>query len=126
MRMTDRYGGDEGIEQVEAMIQRDGFSRLNSTSNSRVFPPHNRYNWRRFTLRRPTDYDDPSKALSRLKHTTTVTAYQEAFEKLSHMVDDLPENFLVGSFIAGLKDEIRLDVRFKQLMALSETISVHT
>jgi hypothetical protein len=44
----------------------------------------------------------------------TVNAYQEAFEKLSHKVDDLPENFLVGCFIAGLKDEIRLDVRVKQ------------
>jgi len=58
----------------------------------------------------PTDYDDPSEALSRLKQVTTVNAYQEAFEKLSHKVDELPETFLVGCFIAGLKDEIRLDV----------------
>ncbi|KAL5789485.1 hypothetical protein ACOSQ2_004373 [Xanthoceras sorbifolium] len=57
----------------------------------------------------PTNYDDPSEALSRLKQTTTVNAYQEAFEKL---------------FIAGLKDEIRLDVRVKQPKTLSETINV--
>jgi hypothetical protein len=61
----------------------------------------------------PTDYEDSSEALSRLKQTTTVNAYQEAFEKLSHKVDDLPETFLVGCFIVGLKDEIRLDVRVK-------------
>jgi hypothetical protein len=72
----------------------------------------------------PIDYEDPSEALSRLKQTTTVNAYQEAFEKLSHKVDDLPETFLVGCFIAGLKDEIRLDVRVKQPKTLSEYISV--
>lgn len=53
-----------------------------------------------------------------------MNAYQEAFEKLSHKVDDLPENFLVGCFIAGLKDEICLDVRVKQPKNLSESISV--
>ena len=72
----------------------------------------------------PTDYDDPSEALSRLKQTTSVTAYQESFEKLSHKVDHLPEKFLVGNFISGLKDEIRLDVRVKQPKNLSEAISV--
>nr|TKR79527.1 hypothetical protein D5086_0000271510 [Populus alba] len=72
----------------------------------------------------PTDYNDPSEALSRLKQVTTVNAYQEAFEKLSHKVDELPEMFLVGCFIAGLKDEIRLDVRVKQPKTLSECISV--
>ncbi|RVW85308.1 hypothetical protein CK203_045592 [Vitis vinifera] len=41
----------------------------------------------------PTDYEDPSEALTRLKQTTTVVAYQEAFEKLSHRVDGLPEKF---------------------------------
>ncbi|KAL6322876.1 hypothetical protein AAG906_020919 [Vitis piasezkii] len=59
----------------------------------------------------PTDYEDPSEALTRLKQTTTVAAYQEAFEKLSHRVDGLPENFLIGCFIAGLQDEIRIDVK---------------
>lgn len=50
----------------------------------------------------PTDYENPSEALDRLKQTTTVAAYQEAFEKLSDQ--DLPENFLIGSFISGLSD----------------------
>jgi len=50
--------------------------------------------------------------------------YQEAFEKLSRKVDDLLENFLVGCFIAGLKDKIRLDVRVKQPKTLSESICV--
>ncbi|KAL5781782.1 hypothetical protein ACOSP7_006811 [Xanthoceras sorbifolium] len=45
-----------------------------------------------------TDYEDPSEALTRLKQTTTVSAYEEEFEKLSHRVDELPEKFLVGNY----------------------------
>ncbi|CAH9146476.1 unnamed protein product [Cuscuta epithymum] len=59
----------------------------------------------------PTEFADPSEALSRLKQSTTVAAYQEAFEQLSHQIDDLPESFLIGSFLGGLRDEIRLDVK---------------
>jgi len=39
----------------------------------------------------PIDYEDPSEALTHLKQNTTVVAYQEAFERLSHQVDGLPE-----------------------------------
>ncbi|KAK9214598.1 hypothetical protein WN944_006591 [Citrus x changshan-huyou] len=72
----------------------------------------------------PTDYEDPSEALSRLKQTTTVAAYQEAFEKLSHQVDGLPETFVIGCFIAGLQDEIGLDVKIKQPCTLADAIGV--
>ncbi|KAL5848937.1 hypothetical protein ACOSQ4_006950 [Xanthoceras sorbifolium] len=72
----------------------------------------------------PTDYEDPSEALTRLKQTTTVSAYEEEFEKLSHRVNELPENFLVGSFIAGLKNDIRLDVKIKQPRSLTDAIGV--
>ncbi|XP_057481136.1 uncharacterized protein LOC130768158 [Actinidia eriantha] len=72
----------------------------------------------------PTEFEDPSEALSRLKQTTTIAAYQEAFERLSHRVDKLPETFLIGCFIAGLKDDIRLDVKIKQPRTLADTIGV--
>ncbi|KAL5857738.1 hypothetical protein ACOSQ3_005196 [Xanthoceras sorbifolium] len=77
-----------------------------------------------YSLLGPTDYKDSSEALTRLKQTTTVTAYQEAFEKLSHRVDDMPEPFLVGCFIAGLRDEIQLDVKIKQPRTLADAIGV--
>ena len=54
----------------------------------------------------PTEYEDPSKALTRLKQTSIVVVYQEAFKRLSHKVDGLPETFLIGCFITGLQDEI--------------------
>ena len=72
----------------------------------------------------PTNYDDPAKALTRLRQTTTVAAYQDSFEKLSHQIDGLPEGFLIGSFIAGLKDDIRLDVKIKHPKTLAEAIGV--
>lgn len=53
-----------------------------------------------------------------------MAAYQEAFEKLYHKVDGLPEGFFIGCFIAGLKDEIRLDVKIKHLASLTKTIGV--
>ncbi|KAL5746499.1 hypothetical protein ACOSP7_027645 [Xanthoceras sorbifolium] len=72
----------------------------------------------------PTDYEDPLEALTRLKQTTTVFAYQEEFEKLSHRVDELPEKILAGCFIAGFKDDIRLDVKIKQPRSLTYAIGV--
>ncbi|KAL5753569.1 hypothetical protein ACOSP7_021789 [Xanthoceras sorbifolium] len=72
----------------------------------------------------PIDYEDPSEALSRLKQTTNVVAYQEAFKKLSHQVDGLPKNFLIDCFITGLQDDIRLDVKIKQSSTLADTIGV--
>jgi hypothetical protein len=42
---------------------------------------------RRFSL---TDFEDLYEALSRLRQSITIAAYQEEFEKLSHQVDGLP------------------------------------
>ncbi|KAL5803486.1 hypothetical protein ACOSQ3_031944 [Xanthoceras sorbifolium] len=71
-----------------------------------------------------TKYDNPSEAFTRLKQTSIVTTYQEAFEKLSHRIDGLSEEFLIGCFIAGLKDEIRVDVKVKNPNAILEAIGV--
>ncbi|GJZ88094.1 transposon ty3-G gag-pol polyprotein [Tanacetum coccineum] len=73
---------------------------------------------------RPTDYEDPAEALSRLKQVTTMALYQEAFEKISHQVDGLPEVFLVGCFIGGLKEEIRLEVKLKKPRSLTDAIGM--
>jgi hypothetical protein len=72
----------------------------------------------------PTNYEDPSEALTRLKQTTTIAVYQEAFERLSHRVDTLPKKILIGCFIARLRDDIRIDVKIKQLATLADAIGV--
>ncbi|KAL5753596.1 hypothetical protein ACOSP7_021816 [Xanthoceras sorbifolium] len=71
-----------------------------------------------------TDYKDPSEALIRFKQTTTVSTYEEEFEKLSYRVDELPENFLIWCFVIGLNDNIRLDVKIKQPRSLADAIGV--
>ncbi|KAJ0436024.1 putative nucleotidyltransferase, Ribonuclease H [Helianthus annuus] len=85
--------------------------------------------WREFSqalLARfgPTDYENPAEALSRLKHTTTIAHYQETFEKLSHQVDGLSEEFLTASFIGGLKDEVRLEVKMKKPRSLMDAMGL--
>ncbi|GJV84972.1 transposon ty3-G gag-pol polyprotein [Tanacetum coccineum] len=72
----------------------------------------------------PTDYEDPSESLHRLTQVTTVAAYIETFERLSQRVDGLPESFLCGCFIGGLKEEIRLEVKLKKPRRLSEAIGL--
>nr|GEV68180.1 transposon Ty3-G Gag-Pol polyprotein [Tanacetum cinerariifolium] len=72
----------------------------------------------------PTDYEDPSEALHRLKQSTTVVIYQETFERLSNRVERLLKSFLVGCFIGGLKDEIRLEVKLKKPRRLVEAMGM--
>ncbi|KAH7544963.1 hypothetical protein FEM48_Zijuj01G0041900 [Ziziphus jujuba var. spinosa] len=83
--------------------------------------------WNEFTravLHRfgPTNYDNPSEALARLKQVPSVTLYQAEFEKLSQQIDHLPESHLVGCFLAGLRDDIRVELKMKQPRSLSEAI----
>jgi hypothetical protein len=61
------------------------------------------------SLHNSIDYDNLSKSLTRLIQNTIVSAYQEAFERLSHQVNGLLESFLIGCFIAE-----SLDVKIKQ------------
>ncbi|WKA03393.1 hypothetical protein VitviT2T_021504 [Vitis vinifera] len=55
---------------------------------------------------------------------TELQALREAFEELSHQVDGLPEPFLISCFIAGLRGDIRLDVKIKQPRMLASAIGV--
>nr|GEZ26040.1 Ty3/gypsy retrotransposon protein [Tanacetum cinerariifolium] len=50
--------------------------------------------------------------------------YQETFERLSNRVEGLPESFLVGCFIGGLKDGIRLEVKLKKPRRLVEAMGM--
>lgn len=62
----------------------------------------------------PTEYDDPFESLHRLKQSTTVATYIESVERLSYRIENLPESFLLGCFVGGLKEEIRLEVKLKK------------
>lgn len=53
-----------------------------------------------------------------------MAAYKEAFKQLSHQVNGLPERFLIGSFIAGFRDDISLEVKIKRPSTLVDAIRV--
>ncbi|KAK0605877.1 hypothetical protein LWI29_031727 [Acer saccharum] len=64
-------------------------------------------------------FEDPAETLSHLKQIGYILSYQDEFERLSQLVDDLPEHYLISSFIAGLKDEIRYEVKIRKPRTLS-------
>nr|GEV32002.1 hypothetical protein [Tanacetum cinerariifolium] len=68
----------------------------------------------------PTDYEDPSSAQT-IHHGGHLP---RDFERLSNRVEGLPESFLVGCFIGGLKDEIRLEVKLKKPRRLVEAMGM--
>lgn len=59
----------------------------------------------------PTEYEEPSQSLNRLYQTTMVLAYQAKFE--SQCIDGHPKPFLIGAFIGGLRDEIRMEAKMR-------------
>ena len=58
----------------------------------------------------PTAYDDPMKALTRLRQVTTMS-YKAEFQSLYNRLRGLSERNKLSCFLNGLNDEIRLPVR---------------
>ena len=71
-----------------------------------------------------TTYDDPMKALTRLKQTSTMVAYKGNFEILSNRTLGLSESHNLSCFLSGLRDEIRLLVRMLVPKSLNEAFGL--
>lgn len=56
-------------------------------------------------------YDDPMKALMRLRQSSYVAEYTTQFQALSNRLHGVFENNRPSCFLNGLKDDIRLPVR---------------
>lgn len=64
-----------------------------------------------------------SGELSKLKQDGhTLEHYQEEFLRLSHQVQDLSVEFLVGYFISGVRDAIKYDIVAKILTTMDEAM----
>jgi hypothetical protein len=59
----------------------------------------------------PTAYNDPMKAMMRLKQTSNVAVYKAEFEVLSNRLRHLTPGYKLNCFLSGLNEEIRLPVR---------------
>ncbi|TXG70529.1 hypothetical protein EZV62_005464 [Acer yangbiense] len=72
----------------------------------------------------PIEYEDPEGELSKLHQTSTVTAYQSQFENLAQRIDGLPDKFLTRTFISGLKDNIKTNVKSFRPTSLKDVIGL--
>lgn len=55
-------------------------------------------------------YDDPMTKLNNLRQTGSVKDYHDAFDSIVSRLD-LPPTYVLSCFIAGLIDDIQLQVR---------------
>jgi len=67
----------------------------------------------------PSPFYDPVEALIKLTQTATVEDFQSHFEFIANRTKDLPEPFLIGCFINGLREDIRLTVKMFKPTTLS-------
>jgi len=72
----------------------------------------------------PIKYEDPEGELSKLRQTSTVAAYQSQFENLAQRIDGLPDRFLTRTFIHGLKDDIKTNVKSFRPTSLKDAIGL--
>jgi hypothetical protein len=69
-------------------------------------------------------FDDPLRAFTKLKQTSTVEEYQTQFEILSNRIQGMSEEFKVSTFLSGLKEEVRITVTMLKPNALTTTFGL--
>lgn len=67
-------------------------------------------------------YEDATGEFTKLRHTGSVKEYLSRFEKLSNKLSGLTESFCVGTFISGLREEIRFKVKRDHSQTMLEVI----
>ncbi|RWW32274.1 hypothetical protein GW17_00003069 [Ensete ventricosum] len=89
---------------------------------------HGGLSWQRFKeglLDRfgPTNFNNIDGQLAKIRQTSTIQEYQTRFKRLSNQTENWSEKQLSGTFIEGLKPEIREEVKARQPYTLMATIS---
>ncbi|KAL8103484.1 hypothetical protein AgCh_027901 [Apium graveolens] len=70
----------------------------------------------------PSPYEDPNTQLKKLKQTGTITDYKVKFQYLTNRIHGLPESFLKGCYIGGLRHDIQCEVIASQPYNLQQAI----
>ncbi|RWW62604.1 hypothetical protein BHE74_00030270 [Ensete ventricosum] len=70
----------------------------------------------------PSEYENIDGQLAKIRQTSIIQEYQTRFERLSNQARDWSEKQLLGTFIEGLKPEIR-EVKVRQPYTLTVAIS---
>ncbi|GJS54526.1 ty3-gypsy retrotransposon protein [Tanacetum coccineum] len=72
----------------------------------------------------PSSYDNHQAALFKLRQTTTVSAYQTEFERLSNCVIGLPPEALLNCFISGLRLDIQQELAILRPYTITQAIGL--
>nr|KYP76736.1 hypothetical protein KK1_020989 [Cajanus cajan] len=72
----------------------------------------------------PTGYENFQAELFKLRQHTTVTEYQQRFEKISNRVFGLPPDAIVDCFYSGLLPEIRRELAILKPTTISQAIGL--
>ena len=72
----------------------------------------------------PSSYDNHQAALFKLKQTSTVTAYQTEFERLSNCVIGLPPEALLNCFLSGLRQDIQQELSILRPHTITHAIGL--
>lgn len=72
----------------------------------------------------PSPYNDPNTQLTRHTQTGTVVDYEVNFQRISNKILGLPESFLKGCYIGGLRWDIQREVIGAQPYKLQHTIGL--
>nr|KYP55922.1 hypothetical protein KK1_002149 [Cajanus cajan] len=72
----------------------------------------------------PTGYENFRAELFKLRQHTTVTEYQQRFEKISNRVFGLPPDAIVDCFYSGLLPEIQREVAILKPTTISQAIGL--
>ncbi|GJY32576.1 transposon ty3-G gag-pol polyprotein [Tanacetum coccineum] len=72
----------------------------------------------------PSTYDNHQAALFKLQQTSTVTAYQTEFERLSNCVVGLPPEALLNCFVSGLRQDIQQELAILRPHTITQAIGL--
>ncbi|GKB31470.1 retrotransposon gag domain, retroviral aspartyl protease, partial [Tanacetum coccineum] len=72
----------------------------------------------------PTEFQNPDEHLCSIKQTGTVQEYRQEFAKRTSRVSNWPEHCLLGVFLNGLKEELKVDVRIQKPRTVYKAVSV--
>ncbi|XP_031502673.1 uncharacterized protein LOC116265858 [Nymphaea colorata] len=72
----------------------------------------------------PSAYVDYNQELSKIRQTGSIEDYQERFEEFSNMVREWPIEALIGTFVGGLKEEIRIEVQGMRPLNLHDCFAI--
>ncbi|XP_042401280.1 uncharacterized protein LOC121991335 [Zingiber officinale] len=71
----------------------------------------------------PSGYENVDGELAKIQQTSTVLEYQGRFERLSNRTRDWSEKQLLGTFIEGLRLDIRQEVKMNQPRTMKAALS---